>query len=104
VATAALVPALTAAAGRLGPEITGVLAPFPIGTTVVAGFALAQGGPAAAVETTRGVLRGLGGFAVFCFVVAVLAEPIGGCAFLVAGAAVPVIQVGHTACRGRSFG
>ncbi|EOD67147.1 hypothetical protein [Amycolatopsis vancoresmycina] len=84
VATAVLVVVLTAAAGRLGPDLTGVLAPFPIGTSVVAVFALAQGGAPAAAATMRGVLRGLGGFSVFCFLVAVLAEPIGGWAFVVA--------------------
>ncbi|MEA5363717.1 hypothetical protein VA596_29580 [Amycolatopsis sp., V23-08] len=94
VATAVLVVSLTAAAGRLGPDLTGVLAPFPVGTSVVAVFALVQGGPAAAVATTRGVLRGLGGFAAFCYLVAVLAEPIEGWAFLVAAAGVLVVQAG----------
>ncbi|RSD10417.1 hypothetical protein [Amycolatopsis eburnea] len=90
-ATAGLVLALTAAAGRLGPGLTGVLAPFPTGTSVVAAFALAQGGPRAALATMRGVLRGLRGFAAFCFLVAVLAEPIGGWAFAIAvGGAVAV--------------
>lgn len=77
-ATALLVTALTTTAAQLGPDMTGVLAPFPIGTSVVATFALAQGGPVVAVATLRGVLRGLWGFAAFCFLVAVLAEPLGG--------------------------
>lgn len=76
--TAVLVIALTSAAAHLGPALTGVLAPFPIGTSVVAVFALAQGGAATANATLTGVLRGLPGFAVFCFLVAVLAEPMGG--------------------------
>ena len=101
VATAGLVVALTAAAGRLGPDLTGVLAPFPTGTSVVAVFALAQGGPAAAAATMQGVLRGLGGFAAFCFLVAVLAEPIGGWAFVVATCGVLVWQFAYS-CR--SFG
>lgn len=101
VATAGLVLALTAAAGRLGPDLTGVLAPFPTGTSVVAVFALVQGGPSAAAATTRGVLRGLGGFSVFCFLVAVLAEPIGGWAFVVAVAGTVVWQFADS-CR--SFG
>jgi hypothetical protein len=84
VATGTLVIALTAAAARLGPGLTGVLAPFPIGTSVVAAFALAQGGSAAAVATAKGVLRGLWGFAVFCFLTSVLAEPMGGPAFVLA--------------------
>ncbi|WP_239071270.1 hypothetical protein [Amycolatopsis sp. SID8362] len=92
IATAGLVLALTAAAGRLGPGLTGVLAPFPTGTSVVAAFALAQGGPAAALATMRGVLRGLRGFAAFCFLVAVLAEPIGGWAFAIAMAGAVIVQ------------
>ncbi|WP_290055091.1 hypothetical protein [Amycolatopsis solani] len=91
-ATAGLVLVLTAAAGRLGPDRTGVLAPFPTGTTVVAAFALAQGGPAAAVATMRGVLSGLRGFAAFCFLVAVLTQPIGGWAFAVAVAVAAAVQ------------
>ena len=72
VATAVLVLVVTGAAAGLGPSRTGVLAPFPIAISVVGAFVLAQRGPAAAVETMRGVLRGLGGFATFCCVVALL--------------------------------
>jgi hypothetical protein len=86
VATGGLVLALTAAAARLGPGLTGVLAPFPTGTSVVAAFALVQGGSPTAVAAMRGVLRGLWGFAVFCFLTALLAEPLGGSAFVVATA------------------
>ncbi|MEU9836873.1 hypothetical protein AB0D67_35495 [Streptosporangium sp. NPDC048047] len=86
VATAVLVLILTSAAARLGPGLTGVLAPFPIATSVVAAFALAQGGPAATIATVRGVLHGLVGFAVFCFLVAVTAEQLGGIAFAIAAA------------------
>ncbi|MET8999155.1 hypothetical protein [Amycolatopsis sp. NPDC004169] len=100
-ATAVLVVVLTAAAGRLGPDLTGVLAPFPTGTSVVAVFALAQGGTRAAAATMRGVLRGLGGFSAFCFLVAVFAEPIGGWAFVVAAAGTVVWQFADS-CR--SFG
>ncbi|MEY9848676.1 hypothetical protein [Streptacidiphilus sp. MAP5-3] len=77
-ATAVLVTAVTTAAAHLGPSLTGVLAPFPIGTSVVATFSLARGGTILATATLRGVLRGLWGFAAFCFLVAVLAEPLGG--------------------------
>jgi hypothetical protein len=101
VATAGLVLALTAAAGRLGPDLTGVLAPFPTGTSVVVVFAMVQGGSSAAAATARGVLRGLGGFSAFCFLVAVLAEPIGGWAFAVAVLGTGVWQFADS-CR--SFG
>lgn len=85
VATAILVLALTTASSRLGPSLTGVLAPFPIGTSVVATFALAQAGAPTARASLDGVLRGLWGFITFCFLVAVLVEPLGGAAaFLIA--------------------
>ncbi|NJC83119.1 hypothetical protein HC030_11190 [Planosporangium mesophilum] len=77
VATAALVAVVTGAAGALGPNLTGVLAPFPTAISVVAAFALAQQGTAGAVRTLRGVPRGLLGFSVFCFLVAVLVESVG---------------------------
>ncbi|WP_328941881.1 hypothetical protein OG259_09645 [Streptomyces sp. NBC_00250] len=80
VVTGLLVLAVTGGAARLGPELTGVLAPFPIATSVVAVFALAQGGSVAAEATVAGVLRGLWGFIAFCFLVAVLVVPLGGAA------------------------
>ena len=43
--TAVLVVALTGAAGGLGPAVSGVLTPFPIATSVIAGFVLAMDGP-----------------------------------------------------------
>jgi len=92
--TALLVTVVTTAAVYLGPDLTGVLAPFPIGTSVVAAFALAQGGAAVATATLRGVLRGLWGFAAFCFLVAVLAEPLGGRpAFGIAVVCTPALQL-----------
>ncbi|MFH9725953.1 hypothetical protein ACH4M4_23770 [Streptomyces sp. NPDC017254] len=78
--TGVLVLAVTSGAARLGPELTGVLAPFPIATSVVAVFAPAQGGSAAAEATMAGVLRGLWGFIAFCFLVAVLVAPLGAAA------------------------
>jgi hypothetical protein len=77
VATAALVVTVTTAAATVGPSMTGVLAPFPIATSVVAAFVLAQQGSGGAVRTLRGVPRGLLGFAVFCLLVAVLVERLG---------------------------
>ena len=67
IATALLVLTLTGAAASLGPSLTGVLASFPIATSVVAGFTRAQHGPVPTIALLRGVLRGLIGFAVFCF-------------------------------------
>lgn len=77
VATASLVVVLTTLSVTLGPAATGVLAPFPIATSVVAAFVCAQADDEAVRGTLAGVLRGLVGFAVFCFCVAVLVEPAG---------------------------
>jgi hypothetical protein len=93
VATGVLVLALTAAAAQLGPGLMGVLAPFPIGTSVVATFTLIHAGSAAVVATMAGVLRGLGGFAAFCFLAALLAEPLGSVAFAVATAGALSVQL-----------
>ncbi|MEU4419674.1 hypothetical protein AB0F81_03550 [Actinoplanes sp. NPDC024001] len=76
-ATAALVLTITGISTAVGPVVTGILAPFPIATSVVVAFVLAQQGPAAAVRTLAGVTRGLAGFAAFCFLLAILLVPAG---------------------------
>lgn len=77
VATGLLVVLLTEAAAALGPNLTGVLTPFPIALSVVCSFAVAQGGHPAALALLRGIVPGLDGFALFCFLVAVTIEPLG---------------------------
>jgi hypothetical protein len=77
VATALLIVALTGAADELGPALAGALAPFPVATTVVAAFVLAQDGPAAATELLRGFLRAIFGTVAFCLLLALLIEPLG---------------------------
>lgn len=69
-AALALVVALTTASGALGPELSGLLAPFPIVTSVLALFVHAQGGPAEVRVLLRGFLVGFYGFAAFCFTLA----------------------------------
>ncbi|MBN1529156.1 MAG: hypothetical protein JW895_08850 [Thermoleophilaceae bacterium] len=76
-ATAVLILALTGAADGLGPELAGALAPFPVATTVVAAFVLAQDGSAPATDMLRGFMRGIYGTIAFCFLTAVLIEPLG---------------------------
>jgi hypothetical protein len=94
-ATAVLVITVTTTADVAGPRLTGVLAPFPIATSVVAAFALATRGPAAATETLRGTLGGLRGFAVFCFLLAVVLEPAGiPLGFLIATGGALTVQLG----------
>jgi hypothetical protein len=85
VATALLVLGLTGAAAGLGPRLTGVLTPFPVSNTVLAAFVLVLEGPVQLDDFFRGFLRGVYGFATFCFLVAVLVIPLGAlAAFLIA--------------------
>jgi hypothetical protein len=81
----ALVLALTATADALGPRLSGLLAPFPIITTILAAFTHAQGGAESAIAILRGMQRGFFAFALFCFVVSVcLPEMAIGAAFALA--------------------
>jgi hypothetical protein len=72
-----LVLALTAAAGWLGPQLSGLLAPFPVITTVLATFTHAQRGGRETVRLLRGMLVGFGAFALFCFTLAVSLRGLG---------------------------
>ncbi|MFI9811197.1 hypothetical protein [Saccharothrix variisporea] len=93
IATGLLVLAVTTASGALGPQWTGLLAPFPVATTVVAGFVHAQQGSAATARTLAGVLVGLFGFAVFCLFVAVFVGRMGGVVFFAAAGVTVVVQL-----------
>jgi hypothetical protein len=68
----ALVLTLTAVAGWLGPQVSGLLAPFPIIATVMATFTHAQRGADELLRMLRGLLSGFGAFALFCFSLALL--------------------------------
>jgi hypothetical protein len=70
-AALALVLSLTALSGALGPHLSGLLAPFPILTSVLAVFTHAHGGVAQVDVLLRNFLVGFYGFAAFCFVLAV---------------------------------
>ena len=94
VATAVLIVAVTGAADGLGPALAGALSPFPVATTVVAAFVLAQDGPVAATGMLRGFLRAIFGTVAFCFLVAVLLEPLGiAAAFAIGLAGTLAVQV-----------
>ncbi len=67
----ALVLGLTAVAGWLGPQLSGLLAPFPIIATVLATFTHAQRGPDEVLRLLRGLISGFGAFALFCFTLAI---------------------------------
>jgi hypothetical protein len=77
IAAAALVIVLTAAADRLGPQWSGLLAPFPIATAIVAAFTHAQRGVDSVVAFFRGFLPALVSFGLFCLVLAIALEPLG---------------------------
>jgi hypothetical protein len=87
---AAMVLALTGVAAGLGPELSGLLAPFPIITSVLAAFTHAQRGPADTVRLLRGMLVGFVAFALFCFVAA---AALPGTTVLVAFAAASAVAV-----------
>jgi hypothetical protein len=76
-AAAALVIVLTAAADRLGPEWSELLAPFPVATAIIASFTHAQRGIDSVVVYFRGFLPALISFGLFCLVLAVALEPLG---------------------------
>ncbi|WP_439658589.1 hypothetical protein ACSHWB_40385 [Lentzea sp. HUAS TT2] len=91
VATGVLVLVITTASAALGPGWTGLLAPFPIATSVLAGFLHAQQGTA--VKALAGVLTGLFAFASFCFVLAVFTVPLGMGAFALGVVVAAAVQL-----------
>lgn len=92
-AALALVLALTAASGALGPHLSGLLAPFPIITSVLAVFTHAHGGAAQLDLLLRNFLRGFYGFAAFCFALTLaLPEATTAAAFGLAAAAALTVQ------------
>ena len=68
---------LTAIAGWLGPQLSGLLAPFPIIATVLATFTHAQRGVDETLRLLRGLISGFGAFALFCFTLAVSLRSLG---------------------------
>ncbi len=77
-AALALVIALTAVSGPLGPGLSGLLAPFPIITSVLAVFTHAHGGVDQVRVLLRNFLVGFYGFAAFCFVLALGLDSLSG--------------------------
>jgi hypothetical protein len=87
-----LVVALTAVSGALGPHLSGLLAPFPIVTSVLAVFTHSHGGADQVRVLLRNFLVGFYGFASFCLTLAVclssLATGVAFCLALVVSLAV----------------
>ena len=67
-----MVLAVTGVSSGLGARVSGLLAPAPIITSILAAFAQAQAGPGTAVLLLRGMVTGFFSFAAFCWTVAVL--------------------------------
>lgn len=63
---------ITVAAEGLGPQLSGLITPFPIFALILSVFAHIQRGPDAAVQLLRGILTGLYAFATFFLVVGAL--------------------------------
>jgi hypothetical protein len=81
----ALVLTLTAIAGWLGPQLSGLLAPFPIIATVLATFTHGQRGVDEMLRLIRGMISGFVAFALFFFTLAVALRGLGtGAAFVLA--------------------
>jgi hypothetical protein len=70
VCAAVMVLVITGASAGLGARLSGLLAPSPIITTVLAVFTHAQLGSDAALRLLRGMLIGFFAFALFCWVAA----------------------------------
>jgi hypothetical protein len=101
-AALALVVAITAASGALGPGLSGLLAPFPIITSVLAVFTHVNGGPGEVRVLLRNFLIGFYGFAAFCFVLASDLDSLSGpAAFSTALAAALAVQATILALNSR---
>jgi hypothetical protein len=88
-----LVVSVTGLAHRLGPTLSGALAPFPVAISVLLGFSHAQQGSSAAITFLRGFLPGMWGFAAFCLVLSLTIVPLGTlAAFVLAIACALAIQ------------
>jgi hypothetical protein len=103
-AALALVLVLTAVSGALGPHLSGLLAPFPIITSVLAVFTHAHGGDAPVGVLLRNFLFGFYGFAAFCFVLAIaLSASTTAAAFGLATAAALAVQAAIVLLRRASI-
>lgn len=96
-AAVTLVLAVSAAAQALGPRLAGLLAMFPVISTVLVAFTHQASGGEVAIRMLRGMLYGYYAFAVFCAVLAyaLTTLPIGGAFALASVAALGV----HAAVR-----
>jgi len=89
-----LVLTLTAVAGWLGPQMSGLLAPFPIIATVLATFTHGQRGVDEMLRMVRGMVSGFLAFAAFFFTLAVALRPLGTAAGFVLATSVALLVQG----------
>jgi hypothetical protein len=95
VVTTFFVLLLTGSAPAFGPQLTGLLAPFPLYGTILAVFAHQQQGAMPAVQVLRGLLFGLFSFAGFFLALALLLGQVAvGWAFAAAIAVALTAQAG----------
>jgi hypothetical protein len=100
----ALVLVITGAAPILGPQLSGLLTTYPVYAGVLAVFAHAQRGGAAATHVVRGLCYGLIAFATFFLAIGALVDRAGIVpAFTAAGAGAIAVQ-GLTLTRVRTKG
>jgi hypothetical protein len=76
-ASLVLVLVTTSLAAWLGPELSGVLAPFPIASSVLFAFIHVQQGAGVVLRFLWGLVPSMWSFAVFCYVLARALEPLG---------------------------
>jgi len=81
----ALVGAITAASSWLGPQYSGLLIAYPVGSTVIAASIHLRYGASTVVDTLYAVALGTISIAAFCFVVALTAEGLGSAIALTLG-------------------
>ena len=103
-ATAVLVVLLTHAASGLGSQLSGLLTPFPVVTTVIAVFAQRDQGYAGAMRTLQGLLASMPAFVVFCLVLALILVPFGPWVAFVSAIAGNVVLLSWALTRLRRHG
>lgn len=88
---AALVLLVTFGATHLGPRLSGLLAMFPVMSTVLVGFSHRQSGGQFATRLLRGMVYGYFSFACFCAVLALTLVDLGIASAFLAALAVAVL-------------
>lgn len=93
IAGAVLVLLVTHFSSRLGPQLSGLFAMFPIMASVLAVFSHKHSGPAFTIKLMRGMVLGYYAFSCFCLVLALALPVMGiGMAFLLSLVAALLVQ------------